>query len=131
MKRFIKGLAETIQPCGDVPEGVFLVRVERVHYRRERQKPFYAIQFSILEPRLLASRSISGRLYCTPKALWKLSWFLRDFGYDSDLLGRDEIDERALVGLQGVLKVSHTVVNARPVLSLDAFAPITACEMAS
>ena len=28
----------------------------------------------------------------------KLNWFLRDFGYDTDLLGRDEIDERALLG---------------------------------
>ena len=28
-----------------------------------------------------------------PKALWKLDWFLRDFGYDTELLGRDEVDE--------------------------------------
>ena len=66
--------------------------------------------------------SVSGRLYCTEKALWKLSWFLRDFGYDTELLGRDELDEKRLVGLEGVIKVSHTTVNGRTYLNLDAFA---------
>jgi hypothetical protein len=28
---------------------------------------------------------MTGRLYCTPGALWKLNWFLRGFGYDSEL----------------------------------------------
>jgi hypothetical protein len=28
--------------------------------------------------------------------LWKLNWFLRDFGYDADLLGQDEIDDKNL-----------------------------------
>ncbi len=32
---------------------------------------------------------MTGRLYCTPRAMWKLSWFLRDFGYDAELLGRE------------------------------------------
>ena len=51
----------------------------------------YILRLSVLEPRELAGRIISGRLYCTPKALWKLGWFLRDFVYDADLLGRDEM----------------------------------------
>jgi len=38
---------------------------------------------------------MTGRLYCTPRAMWKLSWFLRDFGYDAELLGKSEIDEKA------------------------------------
>ena len=67
--------------------------------------------------------SITGRVYCTPKALWKLSWFVRDFGYDTELLGRDEIDEKALVGLRGVVKISHTVMNGTSLLNLDGFAP--------
>jgi hypothetical protein len=58
--------------------------------------------------------------------LWKFSWFLRDFGYDADLFGREEIDDKALVGLSGVVKVSHTVVNGRSLLNLDAFAPAAA-----
>jgi len=31
--------------------------------------------------------------------MWKLTWFLRDFGYDAELLGKDEIDDQALVRL--------------------------------
>ena len=43
-----------------------------------------------------AGRMISGRLYCTAKAMWKLGWFLRDFLYDPELFRRDEVDEKAL-----------------------------------
>jgi len=57
----------------------------------------------------VADRVISSRLFCYPKALWKLSWFLRDFGYDAELIGRDEVDERPLVGLTGVVKITHIV----------------------
>ena len=131
MKRRFQGLSSTAQPEPDVPDGVFLVRVTRVQYRRQRQKPFYELELSILDPLPLKDRLLSGRVYCTPKALWKLSWFLRDFGYDSDLLGRDEIEEKALIGLQGVVKVSRVVVHGRPLLNLDAFAPATAWEVAS
>jgi len=61
----------------------------------------------VLEPGYLAGRAVSGRLYCTPKALWKFSWFLRDFGYDPKLLGRDEVEEKGLIGLRGVVKLSR------------------------
>ncbi len=54
---------------------------------------------------------------------WKLSWFLRDFGYDTELLGRDEVDETQLVGLKGVVKISHIVFNGASLLRLDGFAP--------
>jgi len=66
--------------------------------------------------------ALTGRLCCMPKAWWKLSWFLRDFGYDAELFGHEEIDDQALVGLSGVVKVSRTVVNGRSLLNLDAFA---------
>jgi len=123
MKRLFQGLASTAQATLEVPTGVFLVRVEQVRYCRERQKPYYSLGFSVLEPELLARRRFSGRLYCTSKALWKLSWFLRDFSYDAELLGREEIDDQALVGLRGVVKISHAVVNGHAVVNLDAFAP--------
>jgi hypothetical protein len=55
--------------------------------------------------------------------LWKLNWFLRDFGYDIELLGQDEIDDKNLVGLRGVVKVSHVVINGTSLLNLDGFAP--------
>ena len=55
--------------------------------------------------------------------MWKLGWFLRDFLYDPDLLSQDEVDEHALRGLVGIVKISHTVVNGIPLVNFDGFAP--------
>ena len=63
------------------------------------------------------------RLYCTPRAMWKLSWFLRDFGYDPELLGKNEFDDQALVDLWGVVEVSEVTVHGISVLNFDGFAP--------
>ncbi len=123
MKRHIPGLHRESQNGDNTLEGIFLVRVERAFYRWHPQKPFFALRLAILEPKLHTGQTISGRLYCTPKALWKLRWFLRDFGYDTDLLGRDEVDEKALLGLRGVVRVSHTTLNGRCFLNLEGFAP--------
>ena len=123
MRRRIQGLHEAASSAAGVPNGLFLVRVEHAQYRWQVQKPFYLLRFAVLEPQPFAGRSITSRLYCTPKALWKLTWFLRDFGYDTDLLGRDEIDEKCLVGLQGVVKISHAVLNGIALPNLDGFAP--------
>ena len=123
MKRRIPGLSQAALPISEVADGLYLVQVERVQYRWDKQKPYYKIQFAVLEPKQCSGTCLPGRLYCTAKALWKLSWFLRDFGYDTDLLGRDELDEKRMAGLKGVLKVSHTTVNGRTYLNLDAFAP--------
>jgi len=124
MKRHIPGLHSEAQNHEDnALEGIFLVRVERAFYRWHPQKPFFALRLVVLEPKEHASRTISGRLYCTPKALWKLSWFLRDFSYDPDLLGRDEVDEKVLLGLRGVVRTSRTTPNGRSFLNLEAFAP--------
>jgi hypothetical protein len=82
----------------------------------------------VIEPEAFAGRKISTRLYCTEKALWKLNWFLRDFGYDPELLGRDELDDYALVNLRGVVKVSHSNVNGRTYLNLEGFAPASQWE---
>ena len=122
MKRRIPGLAQAALPISEVPDGLYLVRVERMQYRWDKQKPYYAVRLAVVEPKQLASTSLSGRLWCTERALWKLSWFLRDFGYDTELLGRDELDEKRLVGLEGVVKISHTTVHGRTYLNLDAFA---------
>ncbi len=123
MKRHIPGLHREAQNGDDTLEGIFLVRVERAFYRWHPQKPFFALRFGILEPKQHTGQTISGRLYCTPKALWKLSWFLRDFGYDPDLLGREEVDEKALLGLRGVVRTSRTTLNGRSFVNLDGFAP--------
>ena len=124
MKRYISGLNQANGSSAEgIPDGLFLVRVERAQYRWHAQKPYYLLRFAVLEPKVLAGSSITGRLYCTPKALWKLNWFLRDFGYDLELLGRDEIEDKNLVGLSGVIKITHSVVNGTSLLNLDGFAP--------
>ncbi len=129
MKRRIQGLNEVAPSSADaVPDGVFLVRVDKAQYRWNRQKPFYILKLSVLEPRELAGNTISGRLPCTPKALWKLGWFLRDFVYDPELLGREEIDEQALFGLRGIVKISHTIINGTALLNFDGFAPASQWE---
>jgi hypothetical protein len=124
MRRQITGLHAADRCAGDqVPDGVFLVRVHRVQHHWQAQKPYFTVRVEILEPHRFGGHFISSRLYCNPKALWKLNWFLRDFGYDPDLLGRDEVDEKALLGLQGVVKVSHIVINGTPLHRFDGFAP--------
>jgi hypothetical protein len=112
-------------PAADsvVPDGIYLVRVDRAQYRWHQQKPFYLLRLSVLEPHELVGRTVSGRLYCTARAMWKLSWLLRDFLYDSELLSQEEVDENALAGLRGVVKISHTIVHGSSLLSFDGFAP--------
>jgi hypothetical protein len=128
MKRHIPGLRGEQRASDDTLEGAFLVRVDRVFYRWDPQRPFYVLRFAILEPNVHQGRSFTGRIYCTPKALWKLRWFLRDFGYDQDLMGRDEVDEKALVGLGGIVRISHTTLNRRTFLNLGGFAPASEWE---
>jgi hypothetical protein len=124
MRRRFQGLHQADQSAsGEISDGLFLVRVQRIQYRWHARKPYYLICFAVLEPKTFTGRTIGGRIYCTPKALWKLTWFLRDFGYDAELLGRDEIDDKNLIGLRGVVQVSHAVVNGTSLLNFDGFAP--------
>ena len=139
MKRFFESLrpADPPLPIDSVPDGLFLVRVIRAQYRWHRRHPFYQIRFAVLKPKHLLGTFVASRLDCSPKAMWKLSWFLREFGYDSELLRRGEIDDQALIDLWGVIKVSQAIVRGVTVLQLDAFSsadrweePGTACDQA-
>ena len=124
MRRQIEGLHAADRCAADqIPDGLYLVRVRRVQFRRQAQKPYYSLALAILEPVRFSDHVISSRLYCNPKALWKFNWFLRDFGYDAELLGRDEVDESQLIGLTGVVKISHVIINGASLLRLDGFAP--------
>ena len=124
MKHYVSGLNQASAGTRDsLTEGLFLVRIERIQYRWHRQKPFYVIQFSVVEPSPLTGQRLTARLACGSKNLWKLNWFLRDFGYDSELLERNEIDDKSLVGLCGVVKITHSIINGTTVLDLDGFAP--------
>jgi hypothetical protein len=129
MKRNIDGLraADTTNPNG-VPDGIFLVRLLRMRFRKYAPKAYYSVTVSILEPKHFAGNTISSRIFCHAKALWKLSWFLRDFGYDTELLGRDEVDENRAVGLTGVVKISNVVYDGMALLRFDGFAPTSRWE---
>jgi hypothetical protein len=129
MRRYFESLRPADRSATDsVPGGLFLVQVDRVQYRWHAQKPYYQIRFAVLEPKHLARCLISGRLYCTARAMWKLSWFLRDFGYDTELLNKDEIYDKALIGLRGVVKISYAIVHGLSLLNLDGFAPAAPWE---
>jgi hypothetical protein len=51
VKRQITGLHAADRCATDqIPDGVFLVRVQRVQFRRQAQKPYYTLTLAILEP---------------------------------------------------------------------------------
>jgi hypothetical protein len=123
VKRHIPGL-HSRQQNGYLPlEGLFLVRVEWASYRWHPQKAFLQVRFVVLEPGSFGRRSFSGRLYSTERALWKLNWFLRDFGYDMELLTQDQMDEKALINLRGVVRTTYKTLNGHTFQNLEAFAP--------
>src|ERR1035441_5270113 len=113
MKRQVPGLAETARDSRpEIPDGIFLVRVDGAQFRWHVSKPFYVLRLHIVEPIAYAGQPIVGRLYCTQKAMWKLGWFLRDFLYDPELLAHEQVDEKALPGLRGVVKISPKVLRS-------------------
>ena len=69
MKRQITGLHAADRCAADqIPDGVFLVRVQRAQFRRQAQKPYYTLNLAILEPSRFSGHILSSRLYCSPKA---------------------------------------------------------------
>ena len=75
MRRHFESLRPAdVSAVQSVPDGIFLVRVDRAQYRWHKQKPYYEIRFAVLKPKHLTGCFMTGRLYCTPRAMWKLSW---------------------------------------------------------
>jgi hypothetical protein len=128
MIRHIPGLHAWQPDDQNLLEGLFLARIDRALFRWQPKKPYLELRFVVLAPKPSEKRAFYGRLYCTEKSLWKFSWFLRDFGYDIELLSHDQVDVKALLNLQGVVRVSHSVVNGRSYQNLDAFAPASEWE---
>ena len=122
MKRHIPGLHFDAASDSAKLDGIFLVRVETARYQYHSLKPFFTLSFSILKPEDRAGTVVSGRLYSTAKAAWRLRWFLREFGYDTALLEQDVVDEQAMRGLHGIIKVSHSTIHGHAVVNLDGFA---------
>ena len=129
MKRKIAGLgaADTSNP-DKIPDGIFLVRVQHVRFRKYAPKPYYTVTFAVVEPQCFTGKAVTSRIYCNRKALWKFNWFLRDFGYDTELLGREEVDESQLVGLNGVVKISNVIYDGMSLLRFDGFASASRWE---
>jgi hypothetical protein len=46
-------------------------------------------------------------------------------------MGQDEVDEKALRGLRGIVHLSHTTLNGRTFLNLGGFAPASEWEEVS
>ena len=129
MKRQVPGLAATARDSRpEIPDGIYLVRIDGARFRWHAHKPLYILRLSVLEPRALTGQCIVGWLYCTEKAMWKLGWFLRDFLYDPELLAYEQVDEKALPGLRGVVKISHTVIRGVSLINFDGFAPVSQWE---
>ena len=58
MRRQITGLHAADRCAADqIPDGVFLVQVQRVQFHRQAQKPYYTLALAILEPRRFAGTS--------------------------------------------------------------------------
>ena len=127
MRRRLQGLSRS-RTTTDIPDGLYLVRVQRAHYRWHKYKPFYEFGFYVLEPKALVGAAITARLHCFPKTLWKFAWFLRDFRYSQELLEQDEIDAKAIVGLQGIVQIASDVASGRTEVCLQGFAPATDWE---
>ena len=54
MKRQVPGLAETARDSRpEIPDGIFLVRVDGAQFRWHARKPFYVLRLHILEPSCL------------------------------------------------------------------------------
>jgi hypothetical protein len=123
MRRYLSGLRSEASGNSVPVEGIFLVRIEGAFYQYHRQRPFLTLHLIVVEPEQSVGRSILGRLYCSAKALWKLRWFLKDFGYDEDLIDRDLVDGSALLGLCGVVRISAVFLKGKYYPSLDGFAP--------
>ena len=121
MRMKIQGLN---QPSERIPlvEGVYRARVVRFEPAGHAPHPCRAATFLILDPRGYAGRHVRTRLYCHDRALWKLRWFLNDFKYDAELLAADELVDRRVVGLEGIIRLAYWGSDGHRRLDVQGFA---------
>ena len=123
MKRHIPGL-HSRQQDGERPlEGLFLVRVEWASYRWHPSKAFFRFASWCSNRTSSSVDPFRAGSIARERALWKLNWFLRDFGYDMELLTQDQMDEKALINLRGVVRTTYKTLNGHTFQNLEAFAP--------
>ena len=104
-------------------EGPYLARVVRFEPTGHAAKPCRVVTFLVLDPGPYSGRYVRTRLYCHERALWKLRWFLRDFGYDHNLMAAEELDDRQVVGLEGVIRLAFWGTHGQRRLDVQGFAP--------
>jgi hypothetical protein len=122
MRTHIQGLSQASERK-PLAEGVYKARVVRFEPAGHAAKPCRAAMFLVLEPAAFTGRHVKTRLYCHERALWKLRWFLSDFGYDRELLASEELDDRRVVGLEGVIRLSYWGSNGQRRLDVQGFGP--------
>lgn len=124
MRAKIQGLSQISEQLPLV-EGMYRTRVVRFEFARHSAKPCRAVTFLILDPPTYDGRYVRTRLYLHERALWKLRWFLMDFGYDTELFNADELDDRRVLGLEGVIRLAHWGTDGHRRLDVEGFAPIS------
>lgn len=122
MRMKIQGLSQ-VSERKPLVEGSYRARVVRFGPAGHAPKPCRAATFLILEPAPYAGRYVRTRLYCHERALWKLRRFLNDFNYDAELLAADELDDRRVVGLEGVIRLAYWGDDGHRRLDVQGFAP--------
>ena len=127
MRMRIQGLSQVRERIPLV-EGLYRARVVHFEPPGHAAKPCRRVTFLILGPLQYAGRYVRTRLYCHERALWKLRWFLNDFNYDADLLATDELDDRRVVGLEGVIRLAYWGEDGHRRLDVQGFAPTVRWE---
>jgi hypothetical protein len=122
MRVKIQGLSQVPEKIS-LLEGTYRARVVRFAPAGHAAKPCRAATFLILEPAPYAGRYVRTRLYCHERALWKLRWFLVDFNYDPELLAADQLDDRRVVGLEGIIRLAYWGEDGQRRLDVQGFAP--------
>jgi hypothetical protein len=119
MKRHSTLSEAILSATDDLPDGFFLVRVEQVEYRFS--KGVADLCFSVVQPAEYSERRISARLpVMEQKDSWKFGWFLQEFRYDKERSQSNP--KKAVVGLEGVVKIRHTRLKGMAQIRLEAFA---------
>ena len=122
MRIKIQGLNHTREKVPLV-DSLYRARVVRFEHAGHAPNPCRVATFGVLEPAPFAGRHVRTRLYCHDRALWKLRWFLTDFGYDAELLAAEELDDRRVVGLEGVIRLAYWGADGHRRLDVEGFAP--------
>jgi hypothetical protein len=122
MRTKIQGLSQATER-NPLVEGLYRARVVRFGPPGHAAKPCRRVTFLILDPAPYAGRYVRSRLYWHERALRKLRWFLQDFNYDAELLAEDDLDDRQVVGLEGVIRLAYWRHDGYRRLDVEGFAP--------